>query len=125
MKRKIKILIADDDITIHESITAALSADEFEVINAYDGQEALEFVDKEQPDLVVLDIMMPVKDGRDVCKDLKNNPKTSNIKVLMLSARDEHFERMLGLQLGADDYETKPFFPPSLATKIKRMCGVK
>ncbi len=123
MEKKKKILIADDDPHVHKMLTVVLSSDEFEIIHAYDGQETVERVDDELPDLVVLDIMMPKKDGRDICQDLKKNPKTKNIKILMLSAKDEHFDRILGLELGADDYETKPFSPDHLARKIKRMCA--
>jgi len=122
MKPKKKILIADDEIQIHKLLTAVLSSDEFDIIHAYDGQETVERVDDEMPDLIVLDIMMPVKDGRDICQDLKKNPKTKNIKILMLSGRDQQFDRTLGLEIGADDYETKPFSPSSLARKIQWMC---
>jgi len=117
-----KILIADDDIHVHEMLTVVLSPDEFEIIHSYDGQETVECVDNELPDLVVLDIMMPKKDGRDICQDLKKNPKTKDIKILMLSAKDQQFDRTLGLELGADDYEIKPFSPAYLARKIKKMC---
>ena len=122
MGKKKKILIAEDDVHVHKLLNAVLSADEFEIIHAYDGQETMERVDDEIPDLVVLDIMMPKKDGRDICRDLKKNPKTKGIKILMLSGKDEQFDRTLGLELGADDYETKPFSLDHLARKIKKMC---
>ena len=73
------------------------------------------------PDLIVLDVMMPIKDGRDICQGLKKNPKTRDIKILMLSGRDQQYDRTLGLEIGADDYETKPFSPSHLARKIKWM----
>ena len=120
MKQK-KILIADDEILVHEMITIVLSSNEFEIIHAYDGQETVECIDNEQPDLVVLDIMMPIKDGRDICRDLKLNPKTKDIKILMLSAKDEQFDRITGLELGADDYITKPFTANYLVSQIKKM----
>ena len=120
MEKKKKILIADDETQVHELLTAILSSD-FELIHAYDGQETEEQINKEQPDLVVLDIVMPIKDGRDICRDLKKNPKTKDIKVLMLSGKDEQFDRVLGLELGADDYVTKPFSPRHLASNIKKM----
>jgi len=122
MERKKKILIANDDTHVHEMLTVVLSSDEFEIMHAYDGQETVERVDDELPDLVVLDIMMPIKDGRDICRDLKKNPKTKDIKILMLSAKDQQFDRIVGLEVGADDYEIKPFSPDHLAHKIKRMC---
>jgi len=122
MDKKKKILIADDDIHVHELLNVVLSTDEFEIIHAYDGQETVERAYDELPDLVVLDIMMPMKDGRDICRDLKKNPKTKDVRVLMLSAKDQQFDRIVGLDLGADDYETKPFSSDHLAHKIKRMC---
>ena len=122
MKKK-KILIADDDTLIHDIISTVLSADEYEIIHAYNGLETLERVDSELPDLVVLDIMMPFKDGRDVCQDIRKNPKTADIKILMLSARDNQSDRILGLEIGADDYMIKPFSPYHLASKIKKMCN--
>ena len=121
MSRKKKILIADDEILVHEMITIVLSSNEFEIIHAYDGRETVECIDNEQPDLVVLDIMMPIKDGRDICRDLKLNPKTKDIKILMLSAKDAQFDRITGLELGADDYMTKPFTANHLASQIKKM----
>jgi DNA-binding response OmpR family regulator len=103
-------------------LTVVLSPDEFEIIHAYDGQEAVERVYDELPDIVVLDIMMPKKDGRDICRELKTDPRTKGVRILMLSAKDQQFDRIVGLELGADDYEVKPFSPGLLARKIKRMC---
>jgi DNA-binding response OmpR family regulator len=121
MKKKKKILIADDDTYVHEVLTAVLSSNEFDIIYAYDGQETLERVDNEQPDLVVLDIMMPIKDGRDICQDLKKNPRTKDIKILMLSGKDKQLDRIVGFESGADDYIAKPFSPSHVARRIKKM----
>jgi DNA-binding response OmpR family regulator len=121
MEKKKKILIADDDTYVHEVLTAVLSSNEFDIIYAYDGQETLERVDNEQPDLVVLDIMMPIKDGRDICRDLKKNPRTKDIKILMLSGKDKQLDRIVGFESGADDYIAKPFSPSHVARKIKKM----
>lgn len=122
MDKKYKILIADDDNPIHKLLSRGLSPDEFEIIHAYDGKETMERIATERPDLVVLDIIMPFKDGRDICEDLKKNPETKAIKILMLSGKDEQYDRITGLDLGADDYETKPFDLNFLAGKIKAMC---
>ena len=121
MEIKKKILVADDDPQIHGLLTRVLSSDEFEIIHAYDGQETVERINDEVPDLVVLDIMMPLKDGRDICQELKKNPETKDIRVLILSAKDQQFDRVLGFDLGADDYVTKPFSPNHVARKIRRM----
>jgi len=121
MEIKKKILVADDDPQIHGLLTRVLSSDEFEIIHAYDGQETVERINDEVPDLVVLDIMMPLKDGRDICQELKKNPETKDIRVLILSAKDQQSDRVLGFDLGADDYVTKPFSPNYVARKIRRM----
>lgn len=125
MRTKKKIFIVDDDNIVHQAIAAVLSSDEFEIIHAYDGRDIVVRIQNEQPDLVILDIMMPIGDGRDICRDIRENPETKKIMVLMLSAKSEHFERILGLELGADDYITKPFNPVLVGNKIKRMCGIK
>ncbi len=123
---KKKIFIVDDDIILHEAITAYLSSDEFEIIHAYDGgHDILERIENEQPDLIILDIMMPIGDGRDICRDVKKNPKTKNIKILMLSAKSEHHDRILGFELGADEYIIKPFDQSLLPNRIKKMCGMR
>ncbi len=125
MSSKKKVFIVDDDTIIHESIEAVLSTEEFEIIHAYDGQDILERITNKQPDIIILDIMMPLGDGRDICRDIRAHPAIKNIKILMLSAKKEHHERILGFELGADDYITKPFNPVFIANKIKRMCGIE
>ncbi len=122
---KKKILIADDEVPIHELIGAVLSSDEFDVIHAYDGLETVERINNELPDLVVLDIMMPNRDGRDICRDLRNNPKTKDIKVLMLSGKSEQLDRILGFEVGADEYMIKPFSPRHLASRISKILKVE
>ncbi len=122
---KKKVFIVDDDTIIHEAFNAVLSSEEFEIIHSYDGQDVIERVENEQPDLIILDIMMPGRDGRDICRDIKENSKTKNIKILMLSAKSAHHERIQGLEVGADDYVTKPIDPLHLVNKIRRMCRIK
>ncbi|UCH80349.1 MAG: response regulator [Nitrospiraceae bacterium] len=125
MRKKKKIFIVDDDVMIHKLITKVLSSDEFEIVNAYDGQNIVAQIENEQPDLIMLDIMMPIGDGRDICKALKENPKTENISILMMSALGEHHDRITGLKLGAHDYIEKPFNFDLLVSKIKYICGIK
>ncbi len=108
MKEKKKILIADDDKNIHNLLDEALRTDKFDLIHAYDGNETLQRAKDELPDLVVLDTMLPGTDGRDVCKQLKSDPDTNHMKIVILSERNEQHDRILGFQLGADDYITKP-----------------
>lgn len=120
MVTKKKILIADDDKAIHKLLPVLL-ASEYDIIHAYNGLEAVELIDSEQPDLVILDIIMPGKDGRDICRDLKKNQKTKDIKVIMLSGKGEQHDRIVGLELGADDYIAKPVSLEYLSIKIKRI----
>ncbi len=103
-----KILIADDDRTIHVKFTKPLTKEGFEIFNAYNGSEAVEMAQAHLPDLVLLDLTMPEMDGRDVCKFLKNSPDTKDIKIIMLTAKDEQFDRLLGFELGADEFISKP-----------------
>ncbi len=103
-----KILIADDDRTIHASFTKFLSEQGHEVHHAYDAAETLRFALEERPDLILLDITMPAGDGRNICQQLKSSPETAGIKIIMLTARESQHDRTLGLELGADDYITKP-----------------
>lgn len=110
-----KILVVDDDINICELILLYLKKEGYDVILAYDGQKALEIIKKELPDLVVLDIMLPGIDGYDVCCEMK---KYINIPTIILSAKGDTFDKVLGLKLGADDYMVKPFDPRELVARI-------
>ena len=122
MKKKKKLLIADDEKYPHDLLTKLLPVDEFDIIHAYDGKETLRLVKEQLPDLIVLDIMMPLMDGRDICNKLKNDPETKNIKIIMLTAKDQQHDRILGLELGADDYITKPCSMNYLARRIEMAC---
>lgn len=111
-----KILIVDDEKKITEIISAYLERDNFSVITAYDGKSALDTVKKFSPDLIILDLMLPEISGWDVCRTLR---KDSNIPIIMLTARDETADKIVGLELGADDYVTKPFDAKELVSRVK------
>lgn len=111
-----RILIADDDPNVHQSLGAYFRREGYQAISAYDGEEAVRIVKHQRPDLVLLDIMMPRMDGLDVCREIR---KTSNLPIIMLSAKSEEFDKLLGLELGADDYITKPFSPREVIARIK------
>jgi DNA-binding response OmpR family regulator len=117
--KKTAILIADDDPQVVELVQAYLEKEGFAVLVATDGDEAFDLASQRQPDLVVLDIMLPKLDGWAVCRRLRENPETENIPILMLTSRGEEMDRVLGLDLGADDYVTKPFSPRELVARIK------
>jgi DNA-binding response OmpR family regulator len=116
MLNKSKVLIVDDDINICELIGLYLSKEGYEVINAYNGVNAVELFKQQTPNLVVLDIMLPGIDGWQVCKEIR---KVSSIPIIMLTAKGETFDKVLGLELGADDYMVKPFEPKELVARVK------
>ena len=111
-----KILIADDDPHILEVVTFALEKVGMKTETASDGKDVMEAYIRENPDLLILDINMPEMDGLDVCKEIR---KTSDVPILFLSSRDEEIDRVIGLELGADDYLTKPFSPRELVARVK------
>jgi two-component system phosphate regulon response regulator PhoB len=114
-----KILIVEDHEDTRELLEYNLSASGFEVRAVRDGTAALEVVRPFQPDLVLLDLMLPGMDGLEICRKLKKNPDTSATPVIMLTAKGEEVDRIVGLELGADDYVVKPFSPRELILRIK------
>ena len=112
------ILICDDDPVVHESLGLYLDAEHFPHASAYDGEEALEKALQEKPDLIILDLMMPKMSGTDVCREIR---KASNVPIIMMTAKGEEFDRVLGLELGADDYIVKPFSPREVIARIKAL----
>lgn len=116
MAEKQKILIVDDDTNIAELIELYLTKECFQCMQAYDGEDALKKNTSFQPDLILLDIMLPGIDGYDVCREIR---KTSTVPIIMLSAKGEVFDKVLGLELGADDYIIKPFDSKELVARVK------
>ena len=113
-----KILVVDDDIHICELVKLYLEKEEYEVITAHDGGEGLEKFKSCNPNLVFLDIMLPVMDGLQLCREIR---RINNTPIIMLSAKGETFDKVLGLELGADDYIVKPFEPKELLARVKAM----
>ncbi|MFL7894048.1 MAG: response regulator [Anaerolineales bacterium] len=111
-----KILVVEDDPTLQETLAYNLTRQGYDVTTAGDGQAAVESAERIIPDLVVLDIMLPVIDGYEVCRILR---KKSNVPILMLTARDDEIDRVLGLEMGADDYLTKPFSMREFIARVK------
>ncbi|WP_274364551.1 response regulator transcription factor [Paenibacillus thermotolerans] len=111
-----KVLVADDDPNVCEIIRLYFEQQQIRLVEAVDGLKALELVEKESPDIVVLDVMMPGLDGYETCREIL---KKYDIPIIMLTAKGEEFDRVLGLELGADDYMTKPFSPRELVARIK------
>ncbi|GCF09005.1 response regulator transcription factor [Dictyobacter arantiisoli] len=116
---QLKVLVVDDEDNIIELIRLGLRYEGFQVEVASDGEQGIALAQRIDPDLVILDVMMPGIDGLEVCRRLRNNPTTRDVPVLMLTAKDEVGDRILGLQTGADDYLTKPFDFYELLERIK------
>ena len=114
-----KILIVDDELDTLLPLKRALEMDDFNVIDAQDGVEALEKVRSEIPDLVLLDLMLPKINGFEVCQRLKHDEATSSIPIIMLTAKGETSDKVEGIEIGADDYVTKPFNLDELKARIK------
>lgn len=119
-----KILIADDEQNIVISVEFLLKREGFEVVVAGDGQEALDKIRAARPDLVILDVMMPRKNGFDVCQELRADPEFKEMRILMLTAKGRDTEMAKGLALGADSYMTKPFSTRDLVAQVKRLLGL-
>ena len=116
---KEKILIVEDEKDIIKILEYNLKKEGFRVIDARDGEDALDLAVREHPDLILLDLMLPGIDGLEVCKSLKKESKTSSTPVIMLTAKSQESDKVIGLELGADDYITKPFSPRELIARIK------
>ena len=111
-----KILVVDDEVDIVDFIDDYLTGEGYEVIKAYDGVEALDKMRQDLPDLVVLDVMLPGLDGFEVCKQMRTE---STVPILMVTAKDTDVDKIVGLEIGADDYMPKPFNPRELVARIK------
>jgi len=116
MKKPI-ILIAEDNVSILTGITDYLSAEGFEVLTATNGRQALDKYQKEKPDLLILDIMMPELSGYDICKEVRK--RDSSTKIIMLTAKGDETDKVVGLEMGADDYMVKPFSLKELLARIR------
>ena len=111
-----KILVVDDEKPISDIVKFNLTKEGYEVVTAYDGEEALRLVDDVNPDLILLDLMLPKVDGLDVCREVR---KKYDMPIIMVTAKDSEIDKILGLELGADDYVTKPFSNRELVARVK------
>lgn len=114
-----KVLVVDDEQPIRELIKYNLEREDYQVLQAGDGDTALEMARAEMPDIILLDVMLPGQDGLSVCRTLNQQTNTRAIPIIMLSAKGEELDKVLGLEMGADDYITKPFSPRELLARIK------
>ncbi|QZY57156.1 response regulator [Crassaminicella profunda] len=118
MNRK-KVLVVDDEQHIIELIQFNLESNGYDVITSENGEDAIAVAEEEMPDVIILDLMLPGIDGFEACKKIRNNEKTRKIPIIMLTAKGEEMDKVLGLELGADDYLTKPFSVRELIARIK------
>ena len=114
-----KILVVDDESSIRELIKYNLEKEGFRIVESGDGQQAVQLAKNSKPDLVVLDLMLPGMDGLEICRTLKSQRETTAIPIIMVTAKNEEIDKIIGLELGADDYLTKPFSPRELVARVK------
>ncbi|MBC7970936.1 MAG: response regulator [Verrucomicrobia bacterium] len=115
------VLIVDDSPTVREMVSEQFRKSGFSVIEAVDGEEAIERITAKVPDVVVTDIVMPRKNGYELCRWIKNDPKTKHIPVIMCTSKSEEFDVYWGMKQGADAYITKPYHPPDLLNAVKKL----
>lgn len=120
-----KILVVDDIPSNVKLLEAQLKAEYYTVIVAYDGEEAIDLVAEQQPDIILLDVMMPKMSGFEVCKKLKNDPLTTYIPIIMVTALHDIHDRVEGINAGADDFLTKPIDETALSARIKSLVRLK
>ena len=114
-----KILIVDDEKDIVDLICYNLEKEGFSTVKAYDGETSIELVKTQKPDLMILDLMLPKMNGLDVCRSIRNNPKTVSLPIIMLTAKSDDVDKIIGLEVGADDYVTKPFNIKELIARVR------
>ena len=120
-----KILVADDEPYILMALTDAVEMEGYDCVTAVNGKEAVEKAREEMPDLILLDIMMPYKDGYEACEELKADDQTKNIPIIMLTAKSQQVDIQRGKEVGADDYITKPFRPSTLRKKFNEVLDAR
>jgi two-component system alkaline phosphatase synthesis response regulator PhoP len=120
-----KVLVVDDEVYILHILDFILGAESYDVVTATNGEQALQKVRDEKPDLVILDIMMPKLDGYETCRMIKNDTDTKHIPVILLTAKGREIDQKLGREVGANDYITKPFSPNKLIERVQAILGVR
>ena len=114
-----KVLIVDDEKDIVDLVSYNLEKEGFSTIKAYDGESALQTIIAQKPDLIILDLMLPKMNGLDVCKSVRRNPETAGLPIIMLTAKSDEVDKVTGLEIGADDYVTKPFSVKELTARVR------
>ena len=121
MEERKKILVVDDEPPVIRSLDFIFSREGYAVTKAEDGEKAIDLVKKSKPDLMFLDVMMPKKNGYEVCQEIKNNPSLKDIYIIILTAKGSESDREKGISMGADEVITKPFSPVKVVAKVKEL----
>src|SRR5690242_9218532 len=116
-----KILVVEDEPDIRKLVHYNLAQEHFQTLEAEDGERALRLLERERPHLIILDLMLPGLSGLELCKQLRDRPETRRLPILMLTAKASEADRVVGLEMGADDYLTKPFSPRELVARVKAL----
>jgi DNA-binding response OmpR family regulator len=120
MGKKRVLLIADDDREIHKIFSGYFSRD-YDVLHAYDGADTLMLAAEHLPDIILLDLRMPILDGRTVCRKIRDNPRTKDVRIVMITGKGGEYDRLVGLEVGADEYVEKPVSLEVLARTLERL----
>jgi DNA-binding response OmpR family regulator len=118
-----RVLVVEDEPNIVDSLSFLMKQAGFKVAVARDGETAIRTIESQVPDLVLLDVMLPRRDGYDVCREIRANPDWNDVRVVMLTAKGRELDRRKGLELGADDYITKPFSTRDIVRRIRELLG--
>jgi phosphate regulon transcriptional regulator PhoB len=119
IEKRTKILVVDDEKDIVDLIAYNLTNEDYTIVKAYNGDQALKLIQAEKPDLILLDLMLPGLQGLEICKRVRTNPETASVPIIMLTAKTEEIDKILGLEMGADDYITKPFSVRELIARVR------
>lgn len=119
------VLVVEDEPNIVDSLSFLMKQAGFQVQIARDGDAAIRVMESRVPDLVLLDVMLPRRDGYDVCREIRDNPAWGDVKIMMLTAKGRALDRRKGMELGADDYVTKPFSTREIVARVQRLLGTE
>jgi DNA-binding response OmpR family regulator len=119
------LLLVDDDAVIHDLFSEYVKEEPYRLLHLFDGMETMATAKEKKPDLILLDVTMPFSDGRDICRKLKTDPETKDIPVIMVTAKDDHFDRLVCLDMGVDEYIAKPCSRMYIMSTIKKVLRKK
>ena len=119
------VLLVEDEPDLNETISFNLDSEGYEVTSAFNGKDALNAIEKKKPDLILLDLMLPDMSGLEICRELRSSKKTKKIPIMMVTAKGEEVDRIVGFELGADDYIVKPFSIREFMLRVSAQSGIR